>query len=167
MPSSRQVLLWQYCRGVREAETLPEEPIPHFLQVIRQEYRVDRRRLVTSRGLPKVQSLIRLIRLSDCRCHDLLIALDSYRTVAQGKEDVQLVVILDPVHEVHTDGARRKACPSSSEVLADVVRKRACPSSSEVPSAVVDEAAGLGGWRACLSTPSGSDEKLTTISTTT
>ena len=32
MPSSRQVLpSWQYCRGVREAETLPEEPIPQFL----------------------------------------------------------------------------------------------------------------------------------------
>ena len=28
------------------------------------------------------------------------------------------------------------------------------PSSSEVPAAVVDEAAGLGVWRACLSTPS-------------
>ena len=212
MPSSRQVLLWQYCRGVREAETLPKEPIPQFFQVIRQEYRVDRRRLVTSRGSPKVQSLIRLIRLSDCRGHDLLIALDSYRTVGQGKEDVQLVVILDLVHEVHTDGARRKACPSSSEVVADVVRKRGLslllrsthqqceeegrnanpsssevpgdeqeghlenvrkravcsPSSSEVPAAVVDEAAGLGGgWRACVSTPSGSDEKLTTISTTT
>ena len=132
MPSSRQVLFWQYCRGVREAETLPEEPIPQFLQVIRQEYRVDRRRLVTSHGSPKVQSLIRLMRLSDCRGHDLLIALDSYRTVGQGKEDVQLIVTLDQTHEVHTDGARRKACPSSSEVLADVVRKRACPSSSEV-----------------------------------
>ena len=32
------------------------------------------------------------------------------------------------------------------------------PSSSEVPAAVVDEAAGLGGWRAFLPTPSGSDE---------
>ena len=67
----------------------------------------------------------------------MLIALDSYRTVGQGIEDVQLVVILDHAHEVHTDGVRRKACPSSSEVLADVVRRRACPSSSEVLTGIV------------------------------
>ena len=81
--------------------------------------------------------MIQFITLSDCRGHDLLIALDSYRTVGPGIEDVQLVVILDHAHEVHTDGVRRKACPSSSEVLADVVRRGACPSSSEVPTSSV------------------------------
>ena len=31
MTSSRQASLWQYCRGVREAETVPEAPISQFL----------------------------------------------------------------------------------------------------------------------------------------
>ena len=79
----------------------------------------------TNSELPR--SRLRLNRLSDCRGHDLLIALDRYRTVGQGIENVQLIVILDHTHEVHTDGVRRKACPSASEVLADVVRRRACP----------------------------------------
>ena len=52
-------------------------------------------------------------------------------------QNVQLIVIPDHVHEVHTDGVRRKACPSSSEVLADIVGRRACPSSSEVLTGVV------------------------------
>ena len=40
-------------------------------------------------------------------------------------------------HEVHTDVARRKACPSSSsEVHSHVVRRRACPSSSEVHAGI-------------------------------
>ena len=84
---------------------------------------------------------------------DCSIALDSYRTVGLGMQSVQLIVIPDHGHEVHTDGARRKACPSSSEVhtdsarrkaypssseeLADIVRRRACPSSSQVLTGVV------------------------------
>ena len=137
----------------------------------------------------------------------MLIALDSYRTVGQGIQNVRLIVLVGHGHKADTDGARRKACPSSSEVLADIVRRRACPSSSEVPTgsceeegrganpsssevpgdeqegylenvrkravcnpsssevptAVAEEAAGLGGWGACLPTPSGSDEKRTTM----
>ena len=54
-----------------------------------------------------------------------------------GIGDFHLIVILDQTHEVHTDGARRKACPSSSEVLAGFVRTRTCPSSSEVPTGSV------------------------------
>ena len=72
-------------------------------------------------------------------------------------QNVQLIVIPDHVHELHTDGVRRKACPSSSEVLADIVRRgglslllrsthRRCeeegrganPSSSEVPGDEVE-----------------------------
>ena len=67
----------------------------------------------------------------------MLIALDSNRSVGQVIQNVQLILILDHFHEVHTDGVRRKACPSSSKVLADVVRKRACPSSSEDPTGSV------------------------------
>ena len=68
---SRQVLLWQYCRGVREAETLPEEPIT----------------TVSPRSSDLTwfaKGPVLDFRLSDCRGHDLLIALDSYRTVGQG-----------------------------------------------------------------------------------
>ena len=70
------------------------------------------------------RSRLRLNRLSDCRGHDLLIALDSYRTIGQGRENVQLIVVLDHTHEVHTDGARSKACPSSSEVPTGVARRK-------------------------------------------
>ena len=76
------------------------------------------------------------------------------------------------MHMKYTGGRQceeegRGANPSSSEVLGDTqeghlenVRKRAVcsPSSSEVKAGVADEAAGLGRWRACLSTPSGSDK---------
>ena len=60
---------------------------------------------------------------------------------------------------------RRSACHPSFEELVDVVRRKvegANPSSSEVLAAVADKAAGLGGWRACLSTPNGSARKHTT-----
>ena len=49
----------------------------------------------------------------------------------------QLIVLLGHRHKVHTYGARRKACPSSSEVHADVVRRRPCPFSSEVVTCIV------------------------------
>ena len=53
-----------------------------YLQVARQEYRVDRRRLHHFAWFAKGPVLD--FRLSDCRGHHLLIALDSYRTVGQG-----------------------------------------------------------------------------------
>ena len=53
-----------------------------FLQVARQEYRVDRRRLHYFAWFAKGPVLD--FRLSDCQGHDPLIALDSYRTVGQG-----------------------------------------------------------------------------------
>ena len=77
---------------------------------------------------------------------------------------------------------KRRACPSSPEVhgrceeegLSLSLRRspRHCeeegnganPSSSEVPAVVVDEAAGLVGWRAFLLTSSGSAIKHTTTS---
>ena len=51
-------------------------------------------------------------------------------------QDVQLIVIPHHVQEVDTDCARRKACPSSSEVPTVIVRRRACPSCSEVLTGV-------------------------------
>ena len=55
-----------------------------FLQVARQEYRVDRRRLHHFAWFAKGPVLD--FRLWDCQGHDLLIAVDSDRTVGQGEK---------------------------------------------------------------------------------
>ena len=83
--------------------------------------------------------------------------------------------------EVHADFVRKRACPSSSEVHADIARRKGCVQSfllrstqrrrrctrgscdsSEEATVDAEEDAGLGVWRACLSTPKETHNQRTT-----
>ena len=117
----RLLMTWPVLAVLSMSRNTTQRADTQFLQVARQEYRVDRRRLHHFEWFAKGPALD--LRLSDCRGHVSLIALDSHRTVGQGK---RIFISSLPLTR------RMKYTPSSSEGLAYVVRRRACPSSYEV-----------------------------------